>query len=273
MISYIGAFIQSGCTVEGIKEGKIALAKVFPFSAIVEEEPKEEDHDNKLLYENTVTDFLWRLKKTIIDTNGDFKVIIGGDHSLGIGSVSANYEDDMMLIWVDAHGDFNSDKTTITGRIHGMPVATLAGHSSAKLLELCENNYLKPENIVYFGTRDLDPDEEKLMKECGVKVFGMRHIKENGADSAIKDVLSYVGNKRLYISLDLDSMDPKLVPGVSIPVVDGLSPEDVYCLLDALFNNVDIIGMDLVEYNPRFDRNDMTLEVIKDIKKLIEKYK
>ena len=269
---YFGAFIKNGCTVLGANEGYENLKTIYPFKECVFEKDFEEDHSTKVLNENSVSDFCMRLKKTIMENKEGFPVTIGGDHSLAIGSVSASYRENMGLIWIDAHGDSNTDEITISGRIHGMPVSILQGLGPKKCVEVCEGNYLKPENILFFGTHALDSLEEKLMHERNMRLVYMEEIREKGIEQCIQTVVDFFKDKELYVSCDIDSMDPKIAPGVSIPEEGGLFDCDVYQLLEALFTKCNVIGMDVVEYNPRTDLDNRTLQIERNLFNLIEKY-
>lgn len=271
-ITYYGSFNQLGCTVDGINKGEEKLKDVFDFKYSLYENLLDET-GSKALYENTVCEYLNRLKQTIKNDDHGFPVVIGGDHSLGIASVSAAYKEGMHLIWIDAHGDHNTIETSISKRIHGMPVAVLEGLGDEKLNAICEGNFLNPDHIYYFGLRSLDEKEILLMQEKKVHMYPMSYINEVGADKAIDQVIQQLKGKKLYISFDLDCLDPEIAPGVSIPECCGLLKEDAYALLDKLFDNSDVLGMDLVEYNPTKDINDKTLNIVREIKSIIESKK
>ncbi len=267
-IDYFGPFLKDGCTIVGPEQNDVFLKDVFAFKASVKEQDFIETNTS-VLNENSVMDFCLRLKEMIQKNRENFPVVIGGDHALSIGSVSASYEKDMALIWIDAHADSNTPETTISKRIHGMPVSILQGLGTSQLVSVCDG-YLEKENILFFGLRSVDPLEKKLIEERHIKTISSDRVRKEGIENCISDAIEYLKYKRLYISLDLDSMDPTLVPGVSIPEPDGLYPKEVLQLLTALFDNCDVIGMDLVEYNHLLDENNRTVDVIREIKELIE---
>ncbi len=268
-VDYFGAFVSKGGTVDGPQNNKKALGDLFDFKACVEQKDMEEEDDPKCLYLNSVTDFCLRLKQCIRENKEHFPVTIGGDHCLAIGSVSASYEEDMALIWIDAHGDSNTPETTVSGRIHGMPVSVLEHMGEKRLLEITEGK-IQSGNILFFGLRSLDPLEEKLMEKQGVHEIRMSEIRKKGMKECVEKALKILDGKRLYISLDLDVLDPLEAPGVSIPEADGLHSEELYALLSALFENNEIIGMDLVEYNPLNDTDHKTKKIVRNIKEIIE---
>lgn len=208
--------------------------------------------------------------------SNEFPLFIGGDHSLSLGSVSAvsKYYDNLGVIWFDAHGDMNTNKTSPSGNIHGMILAALQGVGDERLTNLYyEGIKIKTENVLIFGARDLDIEEEKLIKELGVKVITFKEIKEMGFNKALKEVKEFYLNKtnNLHLSFDLDVLDPNEIPGVSVPVTDGFTKEEANLIIKELFSNFNINSMDIVEYNPEFDYNNTTLEYLKEVINLIEK--
>ncbi|MDD3924236.1 MAG: arginase family protein [Erysipelotrichaceae bacterium] len=271
MIKYIGAPLKEGCTINGADMGMENLAQVFKIEKIIEVIKKEED-ENSLLNLNTVTDFLWRLKSVYKDYRNDFVVTLGGDHSIAIASISASYRDNLGVIWVDSHGDFNTDKTTVTKRIHGLPLATLQGLGNERLTAICQNQYIKSENIVLFGVSSLDKEEARLIKQQNIKVIYHKDIVNKGLNICLDEAIDYLNDKAVYLSYDLDSIDPKYCKGVNTPVVVGLDKDEALLVLDTLFTRLDIVGMDLVEYNPLNDDGN-TLALIQSFKTIIKKHK
>jgi len=269
-IKYIGAFIKGGCTITGADKGEKKLREIFDFSDVLYEVPQPETDDKKLLNLNTTADFCFRLNQILNKYPSDFKVTVGGDHALSIGSIPSSYQEDMALVWIDAHGDSNTDQTTISGRIHGMPVSVLQGLGSEKLTSICDGKYLKPENIVFYGIRSLDPLEEELIQQRKIKFITTEEIKEN-RKKQIKQLISYIKDKPVYISFDLDSIDPKESAGVNTPVPQGIHTEDVCDLIEELFKQCKVVGMDIVEYNPLNDDGN-TYPIVLRVKNIIEKY-
>lgn len=271
-IKYIGAPIKEGCTIEGADQGIKVLNKMFDFAEIVEVKLQKESDNKHLLYLNTVVDFLWRLKKTVMKYPDDFVVTVGGDHSLAIGSISACYQDNLGLIWVDSHGDSNTDKTTISGRIHGMPLSVLEGLGAKDLVDVCEKSFLDPKDIVLFGISSLDELEKELIEKQHIKVIYYQDIEKRGLQECLDEVVTYLADKKVYISYDLDGIDPLICTGVNTPVKVGLDEDDAYHVLDELFKRLSIVGMDLVEYNPLNDDGN-TIKIISRFKEIIEHYK
>lgn len=270
-IKYLGAPLKEGCTITGADMGMPTLDEVFGLGEVIEVIKKNESSSG-LLNHNTVVDFLWRLKRTYDKYKDNFIVTLGGDHSIAIASVSAHYQSDLGLIWIDSHGDCNTDVSSITKRIHGMPLSVLQGLGDKDLVGICENKFIKPENIVLFGISSLDKEEQRIIQSQKIKVFTHQDIQTMGIEQALKEAIAYLGNKEVYISYDLDGIDPAFCKGVNTPVKVGLSVSEALLVLDTLFKELRIIGMDLVEYNPLNDDGN-TLLIIKQFKEIIEHYK
>lgn len=188
-------------------------------------------------------------------------IILGGDHSVSIGSIPAalHWSDNVGVIWVDAHADFNTPKTSPSGNIHGMVVTSAMGTASP-LLTIGERR-LKPEQIVMIGIRDLDVEERAALRESGIKVFTMRDIDELGMATVSRKALEHLqGVDTLHISFDMDSLDPMVVSGVGTPVPGGLSYREAHLLLEVLADDGRVRSMDLVEVNPILDAGNKTAE-------------
>ena len=194
-----------------------------------------------------------------IVSEGLFPIFLGGDHAIAIGTVSgvarSAPEVRTGLIWVDAHADFNTDATSPSGNIHGMPLAILAGLGHPDLVGIGgAGASVGTEDIAIIGLRSVDVEEKKLLREAGVRVYTMKDIDAYGAArvvrSAIKD-LAHVD--RVHLSLDLDAVDPGVAPGVGTPVRGGLTYREAHLLME-LVNEAGIISsLDVVEVNPILD--------------------
>ena len=193
-------------------------------------------------------------------------LLIGGDHALGMASVSAaaNNCEKLGLIWIDAHTDINTDETSESGNIHGMPVAALMGYGEKSLTKfLNDNPKIKAENIVYFGLRDVDAGEKVFVKEHNIKCFYYDEIEKNGLQKSMAEAIAYLMEKadNIHISLDLDCMDPSIIKGVSVPVEKGFTPQEVEYILGELFNRLNISSVDIMEFNPKYDTDGYTKDV------------
>ncbi len=201
-------------------------------------------------------------------------LFIAGDHSAAMGSVSASSTylhdttgEDMGLIWIDAHPDINTSDTTVTGNIHGMPVAALLGKGEAALTRfLSERPKLKPEHIVMLGLRDIDPPEARLLSELSIKHYTCREIRYYGLTSCLRQSSDYLsGLAGVHLSFDLDSMDPQIIPGVSVPAANGLMREDVAQIVQTFSKQLPIIAYDIVEFNHAHDIDDQTADYVSQL--------
>lgn len=199
---------------------------------------------------------------------GEFTLVVGGDHSIAIGSVSAQLEkhkDELGLIWVDAHADINTLESTESGNIHGCPVSFLMGIQGMQiqsfnwLSESPQRHLLKPENIVYIGLRDVDPAEALIMKKLGITEFDMTRVRELGIREVMKRIMIKFDEKKVYLSFDIDALDPSIAPATGTAVPDGLTLEEGLTIVNEV-SKLDFVGMDLVEVNPKLARNEEQLK-------------
>ncbi|MCF8087981.1 MAG: arginase [Desulfotignum sp.] len=198
-------------------------------------------------------------------TEGDFPLFVGGDHSIAVGTVAAaGAEDESIgLIWLDAHGDFNTPATSPSGNIHGMPLAILMGEGHPDLVNVGRQGpKVLPENVVMIGLRDIDPVEKKRLKTSGVTVFTMRDIDEQGISTvANKAVMKFAHMKRIHLTVDMDALDPVEAPGVGTPVPGGITYREAHLLMEILADSKKMGSMDLVEINPILDVANKTAKL------------
>ena len=193
-------------------------------------------------------------------------LFIAGDHSAVIGSISGssiNHEN-LGLIWVDAHPDINTDQTTVTGNIHGMPVSALLGLGEPKLSNLLKAQpKLKPENIVMIGTRDIDPPEAEIIRELNIRNYTYDDILKKGLKQCMNETVDYLSRlDSVHLSFDVDSMDPSLMPGVSVPVPSGFNEDDAIAIVDVFTDRLPIVSMDIVEFNAAHDVGQRTSDFV-----------
>ena len=194
----------------------------------------------------------------------EFALFLGGDHSISIGTVSAVAASGPVgLIWIDAHGDFNTPQSSPSDNIHGMPVATLIGDGPQPLVDLgYPGGKLHPAQIVQIGIRDLDPLERQRLARSGIHVFTMRHLDELGMAAVARQALDRLRHlPRLHVSLDMDSLEPDEAPGVGTPVPGGLSYREAHLLMEILGDSGRVSSMDVVEINPILDDRNRTAEL------------
>ncbi|MGE0640260.1 MAG: arginase [Thermoanaerobaculia bacterium] len=188
-------------------------------------------------------------------------VVLGGDHSIAIGSVTgASRRQRTGVVWVDAHGDFNTPKTSPSGNIHGMPLATLCGLGDPRLTDIgWPGRKIDPEDVVLIGIRDLDSEERRLMKEARVTVYTMKEVDRIGLPRIAEETLAKLGGlPRLHVSFDADVLDPEIAPGVGTPVPGGLTYREAHLLMELFADSERVTSLDLVEVNPILDRANRT---------------
>ncbi len=202
--------------------------------------------------------------------SGAIPLVLGGDHSLAAGSVAgvatafAERHLRLGLIWLDAHADVNTPESSLSGNIHGMPLAHLLGHGDPMLASLATPSpAVRPEHTVIIGARDLDPAERVHAREYGVAIYTMRDIDERGMRGVLSEAIARVsdGTDGLYVSLDLDFVDPQEAPGVGTPVRGGATFREAHLAMETLWDTGRLAGIDLVEVNPVLDRVNHTAEL------------
>jgi arginase len=191
-------------------------------------------------------------------------VFLGGDHSIAIGTIGGvTHHTRCGVIWIDAHGDFNTPGSSGSGNVHGMPLATLMGKGKSGLINVGRSGAkLLPEDVVLIGVRELDLQESEMLKQSGIKVYTMRDIDEQGMSSVIKKSmagLNHVDN--IHVSLDMDSLDPLYAPGVGTPVPGGLTSREAHLLMETIADSKKLCSMDIVEINPMLDRYNETAQM------------
>ncbi|MDQ1330677.1 MAG: arginase [Thermodesulfobacteriota bacterium] len=195
-------------------------------------------------------------------------VFLGGDHSLAIGTIGGvTHEKPCGVIWIDAHGDFNTTETSPTCNIHGMALAVLNGHGITELVNVGRPGpKLNARDVVILGVRSLDKKERVLLKQSGITVFTMRDIDEFGISAIARKALeTLAGHERIHISLDMDSLDPIEAPGVGTPVGGGLTIREAHLLMEIIADTRRLASMDIVEINPILDEQNHTAKVAVDL--------
>jgi len=193
---------------------------------------------------------------------GRVPLVLGGDHSLALGSVAvAAHNRRLGVLWIDAHGDFNTAETTPSGNIHGMPLAALCGVGDPRLVNLLgQGRKVDPRHVAVVGARDLDPSEKKVLREAGVSVFTMQQIDRQGLVQVMTSALEVVRQDTdgVHVSFDLDVLDPISAPGVGTPVPGGVSYREAHLMMEMIAESSALTSLDLVEVNPILDRHNVT---------------
>lgn len=197
---------------------------------------------------------------------GGFPLILGGDHSLAIGGIAglASRVPSFGLLWFDAHGDFNTPETTTSGNIHGMPLAVAVGRGSEELVN-CGGPGPKvaEEKVIIIGVRDLDPQERELLQSSRVTVFTMQDVDERGMREVVREALAIAGAgvEGLYVSFDMDVIDPLEAPGVGTPVRGGITYREAHLAMELIAQSGRLLALDMVEVNPILDCQNQTAEL------------
>jgi arginase len=202
--------------------------------------------------------------------NGATPLVLGGDHSLAMGSVAgvatalAERDEALGLIWLDAHSDINTPETSITGNVHGMPVAHLIGMGDSALSHLSTRfPAIQRKHMAYVGLRELDEAEKDLVLDSGIRAFTMRDIDERGLRAVMTDAIDVAtrGTGGFHVSCDADWIDPHNAPGVGTPVWGGATLREAHLAMEMISDSGAFVAMDLVEINPILDTHNQTAEL------------
>lgn len=278
-IDIIDACTDLGVSVDGAALGPEILTedlinkKVDNIHIIhADENGKEKEKDNKKKNLKKLNEFNIELYNRVLKSIDEkkFPLTIGGDHSLVIASALASIKKNQNLgiIWIDAHGDYNTFKTTITGNIHGLPLAVIDGYEKMYLADFHNGSFYNSKNTVIVGGRDIDPLEQENLKDAGVTVFTTEEIHKRGMKAVMEDAIKIACNNTngMHISYDLDVIDPVICPGVSVPAKNGINLEEAYEAVDEIIKYKDKLkSLDLVEYNPLKDIDNKTKVIAKTI--------
>lgn len=195
-----------------------------------------------------------------------FPILVGGDHSVAAASAlaSAKVNDNIGIIWFDAHTDYNTFETTVTGNIHGLTLAAITGYKNQELRYFHDGNIIQTSKAVVVGARSIDEWEKDNVKYSGITVFTDQDIKEKGLENVVEEAFRIASErtKGVHVSFDLDLLDPEVAPGVSVPEFDGLSEEDALTINKLILKHMDkVVSYDLVEFNPLRDRDRKTEQI------------
>ncbi len=258
-----GVPLNLGADRSGIEFGIDVLYENFSdtFGEIemIDVDKQREDFNVPMMkYKNTILNTCEKIAKMVDEAveDGYRPITIGGDHSIALGTISgvAKSNPNLGVVWIDAHADMNTEETTISGNIHGMPLAFLQGEGDADMVNCYfEGAKIKPENVVILGARDIDVREYDVIEKLGVKVIPYDDVMRQGIEAVLEEIGDYLKVSDIHISFDVDSLNPKFAPGVSTPVKNGFDEEDIFKTFKYLFKNYFITSVDIVEYNPVYD--------------------
>ena len=203
-------------------------------------------------------------------TGGGVPVVLGGDHSVAVGTVSGvshffhQRKQKVGLIWLDAHADINTPESSPSGNVHGMPLACIVGEGPPELTDLfAYKPKVAPGNVVIVGLRDVDQTEKPHVRQYGVHAFTMRDIDERGMRSVMEEAitLASAGTEGFHLSLDMDFVDPKDAPGVGTPVRGGATYREAHLAMEMICDSRRMLSMEVVEVNPVIDEVNRTADL------------
>ena len=195
---------------------------------------------------------------------GEFPLVLGGDHSIAVGTVGGTTAADLGVVWFDAHGDCNTPRTSPSGNVHGMPLAAILGLGDFGDGRWGHAPNVAAENVALVGLRSLDEDERRLVRESDVTAYTMSDVDERGVTDVVESALAIAtdGTDGLHVSLDLDWLDPTEAPGVGTPVRGGVSYREAHVAMEHVAScGEQLHSMEVVEVNPILDTHNQTAEL------------
>ncbi|MCY9662848.1 arginase [Paenibacillus chondroitinus] len=251
---------QMNMTIQQVPEIRLPNDTAAPL-------PPEVDKKN-LKYLAEVIDINTRLAEQVSKAaeQGQFPLVIGGDHSIAIGTLAglSGHYTNLGVIWIDAHSDLNTADTSPSGNIHGMSLAISLGMGHPLLTGIQgDQAKVKPENIVLIGSRSLDEGEKKLIRSLGIKCYTMHDIDRKGMAAVMQDAITYISGKTdgVHVSFDVDSLDPLEAPGTGTAVKGGLQFREAHLAVEMLHEAGIVTSAEFVEVNPLLDDNNKTSQL------------
>ncbi len=282
-IDIINAECDLGIDVDGASIGPKKLKEIIKNSNYINNiidiycncTNKDHERDNLKKNYDRLIKYTSTLYKKILASKdkGNFTITIGGDHSIAVSSALAaiKKENNLGIIWIDAHADYNTFETTITGNLHGLPLATINGYNK-ELSLFHTGNYYDPKKTVIIGYRSKEENkaaELNNLKKAGVSFFTTEELQTQGIEAILKKAFKIASNhntNKVHISYDLDFIDPNQAPGVSIPEKNGPTKEEALKLAREITKYIDYVSsFDIVELNPLNDIDNKTLNIAKTI--------
>lgn len=248
----------------------VSYPDTFDEMEIIPVERQREDFNyKKVKFKNTILDTCEKLARAVNQAvqDGYRPITIGGDQSITLGSISGvSLEKEIGIIWLSAHADMNTDETTLTGNIHGMPLSLLQGLGDRDLVNcFYEGAKIDTKNIVIFGAREVETEERKIIEDLGIKIIYYDEILKKGLENVLEEVREYLQIETIHINLSMNALDPEIAPGVSVPVRSGFTEDEISQTVKFLFKNFYISSADITEFNPVNDINGKTAEIINNI--------
>lgn len=283
-VDIIGVPLDLGANRRGVDMGPYAIRYAGLKKAIINIGIKYNDFGNlsvsvpentkqventKLKYLEEITEVNKSLSQMVKESllKDHVPVVLGGDHSIAVGTLLGTQSvlKNIGVIWMDAHGDFNTGKTTLSGNLHGMSLAASTGLGEIKMTSFKDQdtNYIDPKKVVLIGARDLDDEEALLIRNSGVNVFTMEEIDMLGMRKIMDTAIQIAGTdtEGIHLSFDLDVINPNEAPGVGTPVNGGLTYREAHLAVEMLNSSSKICSMEFVELNPILDNRNQTGEL------------
>jgi len=237
----------------------------------VEEAEPAEEHD-KLKHLREISHACQHIFSEVQDAldAGDLPIILGGDHSIAIGSISGvssycrQHDESLGLIWFDAHADMNTPETTPSGNIHGMPLGALLGYGTPELTEIGGfAPKLDPQLCAHVGARDVDAGERELIRKLGMRFFTMREIDERGMSACMDEAIAIAsrGSAGYAVTFDVDALDPNDAPGSGTLVRGGMTYREAHLAMEKIAEAGGMLSLEVVEINTALDINNKTGEL------------
>ena len=227
--------------------------------------------DPRAKYLKEISDACNHLANLVLEVrqSGRIPLVLGGDHSIAVGTVSGVTESfrregkQIGLLWFDAHADFNTPDISPSGNVHGMPMAGLMGYGPMQLTHIFGfSPKIQPEHAVQIGIREVDPDERQLVKKSGIRVFTMKEIDRRGIGAVMDEALSIVtkGTAGFAVTLDADFLDPYESPGVATPVRGGADYREAHLAMEMIADTNKMVSFEIAEINPILDVHNKTAQ-------------
>jgi len=268
----------SALRIAGIEEGVRGLGIDFEDlgNVPVPRPERRQARNEKARFLTEISHCCARVRKKVerVLDEGSMPMIVGGDHSIAAGSIAGvsswyhRRNEKIGLIWVDAHGDMNTPETTLSGNIHGMPLAAALGYGAPELVGLGDiTPMVDYRNTVLVGVHSIDASERELIKKSGIKAFAMRDIDKVGIHAVMAEAIEIAtrGTVGFHLSFDIDGCDPVAAPGVGTPVDGGLTSREAHIIMEDCALTKAVLSLDLTEINPIFDQRNQTAELAREL--------
>lgn len=281
-INIINACTDLGVNIDGASKGPIIVKEYIKeldskkinkiIDVICDCTNKSQDKNDLRKNFDRINKFDTELYQTILNSsnNESINIVIGGDHSIAIASALASIKtnDKLGIIWVDTHPDFNTFKTTISGNIHGLPLATVTENNGYELTKFHDGNFFKNNNTVIIGARDIDTLEQVNLDNNKIKVYSTNDVISGSIETIVNNAMKIAtqNTNGIHLSIDVDVLDPIIAPGISVGYKDGINTKHLFKIVDEFLKHKDLIkSIDIVEYNPINDKNNKTLKIVLEL--------